>query len=347
MSLILEVDRDKSAGTQPALHHTSSSSVTDAPAGVEGHLLACLDDGAGSRTILDQAMAVADALDLSVAAALVIETPTYAGAPADPLEWQVRRRESLDRLEHIIGLPSPPVERVVLTGSAADELTGWARDHRASVLALGTHATAGHRTGLGETAQRILQCASASLLLVPAGRAFRLPYRRLLVPLDGSVRAESVLPFAVRIARAHGAELVLAHVVPQPESIDAPESDGAAHALCVRLAEQNEKGARDYLNGLQTQIWKEGLSVRAVVIGNADARVELVRLAQAQHADLVVLASHGRTGMVDVPCGSVTEYLATHAPAPLLIVRPSFDHRFGVPADSRDQGFFGFIPVQG
>ena len=347
MSLMPEVDRNKSAAAQPALLHAPSSSVTDAPAGVENHLLACLDDGAGSRKILDQAMAVADALDLSVAAALVIETPTHAGAPADPLEWQVRRRERLDRFERIIGLPSRPVERVVLAGSAADELTGWAKDHRASVLALGTHATLEDRTGLGETAQRILQFASASLLLVPTGRGSRLPYRRLLVPLDGSARAEAVLPFAVRIARAHGAELVLAHVVPQPEAIEAPENDSAANTLYVRLAEQNEQAACDYLNGLQARIWKEGLPVRAVVMGAADARVELVRFAQKQQADLVVLASHGRTGMLDVPCGSVTEYLATHAPAPLLIVRPSLDHASGVPADSRDQGFFGFIPVQG
>ncbi|HET9428899.1 MAG TPA: universal stress protein [Allosphingosinicella sp.] len=331
--------------TRSALGWPKSATSAGAPAH-EYCLLACLDDGPLSRSILDHSMAIANALDLSVSVARVIETQQQAGVPADPLEWQVRRRESLDRFDYLIASPVRPVRRVLLSGSAADELTGWATENRASILALGTRAAPAGRAGLGGTVHRMLERGSASLLLVPAECRSRLPYRRLLVPLDGSARAESVLPIAVRIARAHKSELLLAHVVGRPEATSLPCIETTAHALCARLVEQNEQAARDYLDGLEARIWKEGLSARTVVMHGGDARVELVGLAQAQQADLIIVASHGRSGMVEVPCGSVTEYLAAHAPSPLLIVRPSFDRGFAASADL-EKGLLGLIAEPG
>lgn len=180
------------------------------------------------------------------------------------------------------------------------------------------------------------RCA-ALLLLVPAGGAGRLPYRSILAPLDGSERAESVLPLAVRIASAHGAELLLAHVVPRLQVIGCGPLDTPTSALCARLSEQNEQRARDYLDALGLRLRKDHLPVRAIVARIGDPRSELVRLAGNQQVDLIVVASHGASGMNDVPCGSVTEYLATHAPMPLLIVRPNFAHVFAAPAVSASQ----------
>ncbi len=73
----------------------------------------------------------------------------------------------------------------------------------------------------------------------------------------------------------------------------------------------------------------DGLDVRIVITGPGDPRVLLHRLAIEQQVDLVVLSSHGRTGLDDVPCGSVAEYLAIHAPTPVLVVRPNLVCGFG------------------
>lgn len=318
-----------------------ASPMVERTARPDGRLLACLDDGPECDAILDQALAVARGLDLSVTAARVLETARHLAVPADPLEWQVRRREGLDCLDRLVatsGRGASKIDRVLLAGPAADELTGWAKEHEVTLMALGTHDRRAGPPGLGGTVRKVMEHAAASILLVPALSTGRLPYRRILAPLDGSQRAESVLPLAARIASAHGAELVLAHVVPRLQPIGYGPLETPTRALCARLSEQNEQGARDYLDSLEARLWKEHLPVRAIVVRNGEPRSELVRLAVEQQVDLVVVASHGASGMNDVPCGSVTEYLANHVPMPLLIVRPDFAHVFVAPAVSSSQG---------
>lgn len=309
------------------------ASAGEAHAGSSGRVLACVEDSAFGDTVLQHAVAVARGLDLAVTAARVIETAYPFNGPADPLEWRVRRHEGRRRLDHLVALRtagSARIESVLLAGPAADELKGWAKDHEVALMTLGTREPGRGQSGLGATAQKVLERAPASLLLVPSSPASQpgLPYHRLLVPLDGSCRAESVLPIALRIARSCGAELILAHAVPMPVLAGFSSTEERASKLCSQLVQQNEMSAREYLDGFQARFWKEGLPVRSIVLSNGDPRTELRRLATDQHVDLIVVASHGQNGMADVPCGSVTEYLATHAPAPILIVRPNFANVF-------------------
>lgn len=305
--------------------------------GVRRRVLACLDNSEGSRSVLGHALAVATSLDLPITLARVLETSYRFDAPADPVLWQQQRHRSRDQLERLArgeaGAPTD-VESVLLAGPPAEELDRWARDHDVSLVALGTRDfdQSGHE-GLGTTAQRMLARAEASLLLVPPAAADAAGYRRLLVPLDGSIRAESVLPVAIRIARAHHAELVLAHVVPQREVT----RFGVARAGRPGLDQRNDAEAQSYLDELRRRMLGEPFPVRTLVATNGDARVQLRRLMIDQAVDLVVLSSHGSTGLPDMPCGSVTEYLAIHAPAPMLIVRPNFAIAFEPGREARPE----------
>jgi nucleotide-binding universal stress UspA family protein len=338
----------KAQGGTPSLFHSWPQAAKEGQPktlpSAEGRLLACLDEGEMSASILEQALAVARGLDLSVTAARVLDTSRHLTVPADPLEWRVRRRVGLDRLDHLVaarGGEGADIERVLLAGPVADELTGWATSHHVTLIAIGTHSRRDSQGGLGMTTQRLLERAPVSLLLVPTAPRREVPYRRLMVPLDGSCRAESVLPIATRIARAHGAELILVHAVPHLEGVGSNDDDAEAGALCLRLSDRYEQGARDYLHRLELQSWKEQLPVRAIVAREGDPRAKLRQLALSQKVDLIVMSSHGRSGMGDVPCGSVTEYIATHAPAPLLIVRPNFAHVFSTPTAPEIQGAQG------
>jgi len=284
------------------------------------------------------AIAVGRGLDLPLTLARVVEVPSQFGRPVDPVDWQLRRNEHRDQLNQMAALPSDatiPIESVLLTGPAADSLSDWAIEHRVPLLALATH---GHNSpshnGLGATAQRILERAATSLLLVPFGAMpgeSEVNYHKILVPLDGSCRAESVLPLASRIARAHGAEIVLVHVVPKLDLVDIQTAQ--ASELCAQLSAHNERRAREYLEDLRRKLRGDGIPVRTIIASNGDARSELRRLAIQQQIDFIVLSSHGQSGLTDVPCGSVTEYLATHAPTPMLIVRPNFVHGFSASSD--------------
>jgi nucleotide-binding universal stress UspA family protein len=298
-------------------------------------VLACVDGNSSGEAILRQAIAAAKDLGLSVAAVRVIEAPSDARAPSDPLQWQVRRRESLDQLERLVttaGGDLWDIKCVLLQGNAADELTSWALQSKAALIVMGMHSDGGH--GLGATAQRVLERAGVSLLLLPVSNRLNLPYRRVLVPLDGSMRAESVLPVAVRIARGNRSELYLVHVITRPTAFGTSVAQAQQSGPCRQLAEQNERAARDYLRRLESRVRKEGVAVRSIVSSNGDPRPELRRLAIDRQADLIIAGSHGCSGMMDVPCGSVTDYLAKHAPTPLLIVRPDFSPTFAISTPS-------------
>ena len=300
------------------------------PLAQAGRVLACLDDSAGSSAVVRHALAIARSLDLSVTLARVLETPHHIESPADPLEWQLQRNQGREQLERMAMLEvdaATAVESVLLAGPAAEELSHWAQDHEVSLMVLGTQGWDGHfQGGLGTTAQKVLDRALASLLFVPpsAGGGEIASYRRLLVPLDGSSRAESVLPIATRIARAHRAELILAHVVPHLEVVRFGTLEPQTRELRDKLDEHNDKSAHSYLEGLRRQLGNEEFPIRTIVARDGDARAQLRRMTIEQDIDLVVLSSHGWSGLADMACGSVTEYLATHAPAPLLIVRPNF-----------------------
>jgi len=303
----------------------------------QNRVLACLGSSPSSQAIIAHAVGISKSLDLPVTIARVLDMPAPFGTPADPVDWQLRRRQGHDQLAHFAqsDATGPQVESVLLSGSPADELQRWAADHAVSLIVLGTKDSADRmHPGLGTTAQSMLSNAESSLLLVPSFAAERDQhgYRRLLVPLDGSARAESVLPVAIRIARAHRAELLLAHVVPPIEVVPPALLQPATRELRDRLEKRNDETARSYLERLRRGMVEEPFPTRAIVARDGDPRAELRRLAAAEAADLIVLASHGASGLADVPCGSVTEYLATHAPAPLLIVRSSFSvgfHRSG------------------
>src|SRR3546814_8686495 len=172
-------------------------------------------DDRSCLVVARHALAMADALGLPVTMAHVVEIVHAANAPADPLEWQLRLGECRERLDRIVEQErdaAKGVERVLLTGSAADELNGWARDHAGALLTLATHSQQPERrAGLGATVQKILDGGLASLLLVPnnAEEPGIDAYLKLLVPLDGPSRSENVPPFAAGIPAAHSTEPTL------------------------------------------------------------------------------------------------------------------------------------------
>ncbi|MGP1351942.1 MAG: universal stress protein [Parasphingopyxis sp.] len=337
----IQSDEKPDQPTPALFFHESPASADDGRyAGkneMQSRIMACVDDAPTSPAVVRHAIAVARGLGLSVTLARVLEKAQHPGSPADPIEWQLRRAQSQNQLNHIVaheaGAPVD-MDSLLLTGLPADELNRWAEDHNIALLALSTSRDRKLApSSLGRTAQQLLDKAYASLLLVPATDSIRetVDYRRILVPLDGSSRAESVLPIAKRIARAHGAEIVLAHILPTLKAIDVNSAEQREAELLAMLRMHHERHARNYLEGLRGILLNEGLAASAIVGPQGDARSHLRRLTIEQRIDLTVLSSHGQTGLPDIPCGSVTEYLATHASTPLLIVRPSFAHGFASP----------------
>ncbi|MHA6332839.1 universal stress protein [Qipengyuania sp. CAU 1752] len=305
--------------------------------------MACVDDGEQAQAVSTQALAIACSLGLEVTFARVIEAQGHFASPADPIEWQMRRRAQRENLRDFADRDEEKVlaNSVLLAGVPADELSDWAQDHGATMLAVGRRRS-DQGKGLGSTAQALLERADHSLLLVPPGTPKEGGYRRIMIPIDGSARADSVLPIARRIARTHGADLVLVHIVPRLEVV------GGANAPHVeqsrdRIEAHNYRRGSQHLEDLRRRSVEDGVKVTAITRGPGDPRSLLSKIADEEHVDLIVMASHGNTGLQDVACGSVAEYLAGHSPVPLLMVRPNIKISSGLePASCRDAAIFRF-----
>jgi nucleotide-binding universal stress UspA family protein len=119
------------------------------------------------------------------------------------------------------------------------------------------------------------------------------------VLLDGSPRAESALPLASSVARVHGSELLLLHVVSRPErSCPCPldeEEQEEEQDLDQRLVDRNARAADVYLEGVQKHVAGDGVQVRTLVAVDGDVRGEILRRIAEDHVDLVVFSGHGRS----------------------------------------------------
>jgi nucleotide-binding universal stress UspA family protein len=142
-------------------------------------------------------------------------------------------------------------------------------------------------------------------------------YTHILVPLDGSERAERALLVAARIAHATGARITLLHALPIPLSAGALY-DGAM-LTASQIAEQRAAAAGN-LADVSGRPLLTGLSVDTQLSVQTPAAA-ILDTASEGHVDLVVMCSHGRSGVSRWVLGSVAEHVARHATAPVLVQR--------------------------
>jgi nucleotide-binding universal stress UspA family protein len=147
--------------------------------------------------------------------------------------------------------------------------------------------------------------------------------QHILVPLDGSARAEAVLPHAERFARLSGSALTLLHVATELERSQTLFWVATAPA---ELRQQWERAAltetHSYLAALAGRLQASGLSVRTEVLAAEDAAEAIVAVARADpELLLVAMATHGRGGLGRWVVGSVAAQVVRAAPKPMLLVR--------------------------
>ncbi len=149
-------------------------------------------------------------------------------------------------------------------------------------------------------------------------------YSRILVPLDGSPLAEAALPHATAVARCFNAGLTLQQVVstlPVATTVDTTATAGAETVLAVEAIEATEQAAVEYLNEVARRPELAGISVKVEVVRGGPAR-EIVRQAQRGKADLIVMSTHGRSGLGRLVFGSVADEVLREAGIPILLIRP-------------------------
>ncbi|MDZ4277747.1 MAG: universal stress protein, partial [Dehalococcoidia bacterium] len=139
--------------------------------------------------------------------------------------------------------------------------------------------------------------------------------RPIVVPLDGSELSEAAVPYACTVAKATGGPVLLVTVWDGGEEL----FGGKLRGLADDLLKSGEEYFIQYLNEVAQKIGKEGLDTQVLLGTPAD---EILRLLQEREARMLVMSTHGRSGLGRWWYGSVASRLVREAPVPTMVVGP-------------------------
>ncbi|MBI2191373.1 MAG: universal stress protein [Planctomycetes bacterium] len=199
-------------------------------------------------------------------------------------------------------------------GDPADEILKFAEDYQPSLIAMSTHGRTGvERWIRGSVAERVLRGSIFPLLLASlhgleeGGDRRTGPFRRILVPLDGSERSARILPLVREIARLYHSEVVLVCV-----QVNLPSPEGAMIVPPADAALQVEP--------YRKKLEEADVPVRVLFPCGAVSH-EILAAVEHSKIGLLAMTTHGRTGLSRWVFGSVAENVLRHCPCPLLVQR--------------------------
>jgi nucleotide-binding universal stress UspA family protein len=213
--------------------------------------------------------------------------------------------------------------------SEVKDVAGSIVDHvqelKCDLVVMCTHGWGGIRSWLFDTiAQQVINLGTTPVLLIEprtSGVSPAFACRRLLVALDGNPDHEQGLPVTIDLARGCQADVHLIMVVPTRKELSMEQ---AATAMLLpgstsALLDLSETSANEYLDRQVNTLISEGLSVTAEV-HRGDPAKTIIRTARRIGADVIVLGTHGKTGMDAFWSGSLTPLVSSRSHLPLLLV---------------------------
>lgn len=197
-----------------------------------------------------------------------------------------------------------------------------------ALIAMATHGYSGfQRWALGSVTDKVVQ-ATNTPVFVMRSREDTVPtaqppeIKRILVPLDGSERSKESLPFATKLAACAHGSLHLLHVVEPEDSVDPnePEANERLGARRDRALAEMSRLAEHELTNLDEDIPSGALKVSWHVCGGYPAD-RIIREAEWQQSDVIVMATHGYTGFQRWALGSVADKVLQATTVPLVLIR--------------------------
>jgi nucleotide-binding universal stress UspA family protein len=237
------------------------------------------------------------------------------------------KQSSVDYLRKLI--PSfgefVKVEQSVQIGNPAETIIAKAASDPKALIAMTTHGFShGQDWVMGSVAGKVLRAARNHLLLLrPDDEPVKINeescLKTILVPLDGSKLAETVLPLAMELVPAMRAEIVLLRAYALAMSIYSDEDFAPRiEDLNARLKIESEH----YLDRKVEELKDNGIEKVSAVLLDGPGATEIIDFAKKTPDNLVMMCTHGRSGVGRWILGSVTERVAQYSGDPVLIVRP-------------------------
>jgi len=290
-------------------------------------ILVPLDGSPLAECVLPHAVAMSRAFDAKIVLLHILEK-NRTGASAqlfDLLNWQINKTEAklyLERIGDRLRKSDLRTEAIVLEGPVAESITEFAQSQGMKLVILSSHGQSGlKKWGISSVTHKIILSAPTSVLIARAPQVKEQPYGRILVPLDGSWRAENVLPMVTSLARIHKSQIQIVHVVKTPEMARHMPPVQEDIELSRRIVARNREEALHYLDQVQLRSPLAGVEIKSHLIVSNNTTIALHELVDREQIDMVVLSAHGYSGNNQWPYGSIVNNFVIYGKVPLLIVQ--------------------------
>jgi nucleotide-binding universal stress UspA family protein len=293
------------------------------------HILVPLDGSSLAERVLPHLFAIARPFDSRVTLLRVISRTDSAHTTQriDPLDWQMREAEArsyLNRLTAKLSQAGLNVRNELVHGDPATLIVEFVRSQDVDLLMLSSHGRSG-LTGwnISSVVQKTVIRVQKPTMIVRAYQTtqngcYEAQYKKLLIPLDGSSRAECALPLVTCLAEFHNAQMILTHVVRRPELPRRAPPSYEERMLANQLIERNQHEACRYLEELQEHF---SLKMKTHLFVGVDVADTLHSIVDEEKPDVVVMSAHGYSGSSQRPYGSLALNFIAYGTTPLLIVQ--------------------------
>ena len=230
--------------------------------------------------------------------------------------------------EHVTAVTGVRVHPVLPDGSVSDALAAHIRESGADLVVMSAHDRGVlSRLLLGSTGESVARAVSVPVLVLRAPAQHPVPLRpefeHLLIPLDGSVFAEHVVPHAAVLAELMRSEITPISIV-EPLLAAAPPGIATGGPPHVFGAEEARFDRPDIavLERAAARLHVRGLTVRVAVLADRQPARTILRYAPEHSIDLIAMTTHGRGMVPRLVAGSVAEHVLHHSPTAMLVYRP-------------------------
>jgi len=293
------------------------------------HILVPLDGSSLAERVLPHLFAIARPFDSRVTLLRVVDRvdSKHPIQRIDPLDWQMREAEArsyLNKLTIKLTQAGLNVRNELIHGDPATIIVEFVRNQDVDLLMLSSHGRSG-LTGwnISSVVQKTVIRVQKPIMIVRAYQTtqngeYEAKYKKLLIPLDGSSRAECALPLVSSLAEFHGAQVILTHVVRRPELPRRAPPSSEDRMLADQLIETNQREASRYFEELQEHF---SVEMKTHLFVGVDVADTLHSIVEQEKPDVVVLSAHGYSGSAQRPYGSLALNFIAYGTTPLLIVQ--------------------------
>lgn len=237
---------------------------------------------------------------------------------------RVHAQDSLHRVAARLRDDGIKAKSIATIGGPAEEILRVSEKEGCGLIAMSTHGRNPiGRSILGSVTDRVIHASDVPVLTVTPERAKKYheegeTLTTIVVPLDGSVLAQRVLPYVERLARILSMDVLLARVV---RTEHPTYTDTELGFRVTEFTEEVNREATEYLEQISQHLRDKGLTVRNQLLTGSAAQA-LVKLAHETPRNLIAMTTHGRTGLSRWMMGSVASTLVRRSGDPVLVIRP-------------------------